>query len=191
MNAVQSSNWETMVPFNQERSSLARYFAGSSSSKEIEMDELALKDWSIVFSSLPLKGKATTMVFQQSLNNLNPGFWFSNISSGGVFELIQTAAGEKTEDSKLKFNRLAKEWKRVTGHLSVIGRRYQHRSYLAILDMKEEALPFILEELRREPDRWFDALERLTKQNPAKKAQNFYEAVDLWIAWGIANDLIS
>jgi hypothetical protein len=51
--------------------------------------------------------------------------------------------------------------------------------------MKDDAVPLILQELQSEPDRWFAALEKLTGENPAKEATNFYEAVDRWISWGI------
>ncbi len=89
------------------------------------------------------------------------------------------------------FKNLVKRWRRDTSDYSVMARRYAHPAYKAILDMKEKAVPLILNELRQNPDRWFDALERLTNQNPAKSAKTFYEAVDIWIAWGISEDLIS
>lgn len=85
-----------------------------------------------------------------------------------------------------RFLGLAKRWKRETGDYSIIGRRYAHSAYKAILNLGIEVVPEILIELRRDPDRWFGALEHLTKQNPAKSAKTFYEAVDRWIAWGIS-----
>src|ERR1039458_5976927 len=84
-----------------------------------------------------------------------------------------------------KFYLLANQWKRETGHFSVIARRYENPAYKVILDMRESAIPLILNELKRNPDRWFSALEKLTGENPAKDAVNFYEAVDRWVAWGI------
>jgi hypothetical protein len=107
-------------------------------------------------------------------------------------------AGNHDIDSKAKPSALAKEfaslvrdWKRDTEDYSVIAKRYRHHAYKAILDMKERAVPMILNELRREPDHWFAALEQLTGKNPARQAKTFYEAVDLWIAWAISEDLIS
>jgi hypothetical protein len=90
-----------------------------------------------------------------------------------------------------KFRFYAAKWKAETGHLSVIARRYENQSYKTILEMGAPAIPWILSELKRNPDRWFAALQKLTGENPAKDAVNFYEAVDRWVAWGIANDLIA
>ena len=86
-----------------------------------------------------------------------------------------------------EFNQLASKWKHETRHFSITVRRYANPAYKAILAKKEKAVPFILKELRRDPDRWFDALEEITKENPAKDASTFYEAVDCWVSWGIAN----
>jgi hypothetical protein len=48
------------------------------------------------------------------------------------------------------------------------------------------AVPYILEELRRDPDHWFAALYLITGENPVP--QNFTgtveEAADLWVRWG-------
>ena len=94
------------------------------------------------------------------------------------------------ESAPVKFKRLVKQWKSETGHLSVIQKRYKHEAYKAILAMKKQAIPLILEELKRDPDRWFDALEHLTAEDPAANADTFYEAVDKWIAWGVAHEYI-
>src|SRR5208282_3901696 len=98
----------------------------------------------------------------------------------------QTVASEKTRASDAlteNFNSLVNQWRLETKHFSVIARRYENPAYKAILDMQAPAIPLILQELRRDPDRWFAALEKLTGENPAKDAINFYEAVDRWIAW--------
>jgi hypothetical protein len=100
------------------------------------------------------------------------------------FECVENVA-------EVKFRALASEWKRATAHLSVLNKRYKHPSYQAILQLGPAIVPFVLNELRREPDFWFEALEELTGANPAKGAQTFYEAVDRWIAWGIANEQIA
>jgi hypothetical protein len=97
----------------------------------------------------------------------------------------------KVNEDEVIFRGLADKWKRETGDFSVISRRYNHRSYRAILEMGASVIPLILKDLRRDPDRWFHALEFLTKKNPAKGASTFYEAVDRWIAWGISEGHIS
>src|SRR6266404_32062 len=56
------------------------------------------------------------------------------------------------------FYGLAEKWKRETGGLSVISRRYAHPSYKALLDLGDQIVPMILRELKERPDWWFDAL---------------------------------
>ena len=90
----------------------------------------------------------------------------------------------------LRFNALVQRWKEDTAHYSVVARRFQHESYKQILELGPDVVPFILEELRQNPDRWFSALAQLTGANPAEHAKTFYEAVDRWIAWGIQNDYL-
>jgi hypothetical protein len=94
-------------------------------------------------------------------------------------------------DDETTFQELATRWKRETSDFSVLSRRYSHQSYLAILAMGRPAVPLILRALQREPDRWFDALQTLTGENPAEDSATFDEAVRRWIAWGIAHKHIT
>lgn len=104
---------------------------------------------------------------------------------------VSNVAKSEIDATAEKFYSLANRWRRETGHFSVIARRYESPAYKAILDMREAAIPLILNQLKRDPDRWFSALEKLTGENPTKDAVNFYEAVDRWVAWGIANEYIA
>lgn len=104
---------------------------------------------------------------------------------------IPSIPGLPPTTKKAKFRKLAQQWKSETGHFSVVGKRYKHPAYKAIIDIGSAAVPLILEEMRREPDRWFDALERITKTNPAANSKTFYEAIDDWISWGAAHQLIA
>jgi hypothetical protein len=94
-------------------------------------------------------------------------------------------------EDEIIFDGLAEGWRRETGDCSVLSRRYKHPYYVAILEMGGAIVPLILRELKRQPERWFDALERLTGENPAKGAVTFDEGVRRWIAWGIAKKYIS
>lgn len=69
-------------------------------------------------------------------------------------------------------------------------------SYQKIIAMGEKALPFILSDLRDnpdQPDQWFWALRVITEQNPVSDAHrgNFPAMVRDWLQWaenvGIAN----
>lgn len=79
---------------------------------------------------------------------------------------------------------LSKIWKDSTGGLSVTNRRFAHPTYRAIIRLGKDAIPYILQELKSKPDWWFDALEFLSKENPAKNSESFEGAVSAWINWG-------
>ncbi len=67
------------------------------------------------------------------------------------------------------------------------------RSYQQIIGMGEPAVPLLLEELQREPDHWFWALEAITQESPvppeAKGKLN--ETARAWIEWGRQKGYIS
>ena len=96
-----------------------------------------------------------------------------------------------TSDDEVIFKGLAAQWQQATQHLSVLAKRYQYPSYITMLNMGPAIVPFILKELQRAPDRWLDALERLTGANPAKDAVTFEDAVNHWIKWGKTNKYIA
>jgi hypothetical protein len=123
----------------------------------------------------------------------------ATISSGTNYDVMPPSTAEMTlcsastslNQDEVIFRGLAESWKRETSHFSVLARRYSHPSYGLILGMGAVAIPLILKELQREPDRWFDALERLTKVKPAPDTATFDEAVQCWIAWGRSKNYIS
>src|ERR1700722_1280286 len=65
-----------------------------------------------------------------------------------------------------RFQELVRQWKEATLFLSSITDMAMHPAYQQIIGMGKEALPLILEELRREPDHWFWALQAITGVNP-------------------------
>ncbi len=60
------------------------------------------------------------------------------------------------------------------------------KPYQQIIGMGELAVPLILEELQREPDQWFWALEMITQENPVPRqaAGKVRQMAEAWIAWG-------
>lgn len=89
-------------------------------------------------------------------------------------------------DAADRFRRLADEWKEKSKHLSNTARMVMPRPYQRIIGMGREALPYIFEELRREPDQWFWALEAITEENPvpAEAAGKVHLMARAWIEWG-------
>ena len=60
------------------------------------------------------------------------------------------------------------------------------KPYQRIIGMGPAAVPLILEELQREPDHWFWALEAITQEDPVPAAARgkIGDMADAWIAWG-------
>jgi hypothetical protein len=81
------------------------------------------------------------------------------------------------------FGDLAEEWKSDTWHTSSVRRRISHPAYLKIIGMGKEALPFIFEDMRKEPSHWFWALEAITRENIAPEATSLSEVHNTWLDW--------
>ncbi len=85
-----------------------------------------------------------------------------------------------------RFHRLATEWKEQSRFLSNSAQMAMLRPYQQIIGMGPAVVPLILDELRREPDQWFWALESITEQNPVPpeamgKVRLMAQA---WVTWG-------
>jgi len=65
-----------------------------------------------------------------------------------------------------RFRRLSAEWKEQSRYLSSTAQMAMLKPYQRIVGMGLSAVPLILEELRRDPDQWFWALEAITEENP-------------------------
>ncbi len=61
--------------------------------------------------------------------------------------------------------------------------------YQKIIGMGPEAVPLILEELRRHPGYWFWALRMITDEDPVPKEVrgNMEKMIEAWVGWGVAN----
>jgi hypothetical protein len=85
-----------------------------------------------------------------------------------------------------RFQRLAAEWKEQSRYLSNTAQMAMLKPYQGIIGMGLHAVPFILEELQREPNQWFWALEAITEEKPvpADAAGNVRLMAQTWIEWG-------
>jgi hypothetical protein len=85
-----------------------------------------------------------------------------------------------------RFQQLAAEWREKSRHMSNTAQMAMLRPYQKIIGMGSAAIPLILEELRREPDQWFWALEAITDVNPVPpEAQGKVRLMaQAWIEWG-------
>jgi hypothetical protein len=90
------------------------------------------------------------------------------------------------QDARARFQRRAGEWKARSKHLSNSMQMAMLKPYQAIIGMGWEAVPYILEELKREPDPWFWALEAITEENPVppEAAGKVRLMAQAWLEWG-------
>jgi hypothetical protein len=104
---------------------------------------------------------------------------------------ITRALGKATP--RERFQQLAAEWKQQSRHMSNTAQMAMLRPYQKIIGMGWDAVPLILEELGREPDQWFWALEAITDENPVppEAAGQVGPMAQAWIDWGRLNGLIS
>jgi hypothetical protein len=103
---------------------------------------------------------------------------------------ITPVLGKK--DLRERFQRLAAEWKEKSRPMSNVAQMAMLRPYQKIIAMGWDAVPFILEELQREPDQWFWALEVITDENPVppEAAGKVRQMAQAWVEWGKQHHLI-
>ena len=110
---------------------------------------------------------------------------------------IPSAALSTPDPTRLRdrFRRLAEEWKQQSHFLSNTAQMAMLRPYQRIIGMGLPVVPLILEELQREPDHWFWALEAITEENPVppEAAGKVHDMARAWLDWfinesGFAND---
>ncbi len=65
-----------------------------------------------------------------------------------------------------KFLQLAQKWRAETENVSSFTDIWGSPAYREIGEMGKAVLPFVFAELRRKPDWWFAALQRITGDNP-------------------------
>ncbi|HXU33453.1 MAG TPA: hypothetical protein VN851_23030 [Thermoanaerobaculia bacterium] len=84
------------------------------------------------------------------------------------------------------FGALAGQWRKETAHLSSVTQMAMHPAYQRIIGLGEKALPFLFEDLQREPSHWFWALRAITGKNPVPDSAkgNVAEMAAAWLDWG-------
>jgi hypothetical protein len=87
--------------------------------------------------------------------------------------------------AKARFRELVRQWKEATMFRSSIHDMVSHPAYLQIIGMGKEALPLLVDELRREPDHWFVALQAITGANPipASVQGDVEKLTQAWLTW--------
>ncbi len=104
--------------------------------------------------------------------------------------VIQESKQQRTE--RQRFNELSANWKKATWHFSLERQQIAHRTFHKILTMGDPAIPFILEDIQKEPIQgWFYALELLSGEDHQTARLSLDGLVDYWVKWGKEKGYIS
>jgi hypothetical protein len=109
-----------------------------------------------------------------------------------VFRTLHMPVYAPTNAERVKFQRLASQWRKDTLLSSSVGDDHAHMAHLAILAMGKPALPLILEELERNGGHWFLALRLIAEFDPVppEHAGKVSKMREDWIRWGRQNDYL-
>jgi hypothetical protein len=88
-----------------------------------------------------------------------------------------------------RFQVLADQWRRETGHLSLMSDIVLNTAYQQIIGMGKPAIALILQDLKQQPDHWFWALRSITGKNPVQVDDRgrLPQMAEAWLVWGRAN----
>jgi hypothetical protein len=88
-----------------------------------------------------------------------------------------------------RFQVLADQWRRETGHLSLMSDIVLNTAYQQIIGMGRPAIALILQDLKQQPDHWFWALRSITGENPVQVDDRgrLPQMAEAWLVWGRAN----
>lgn len=91
-----------------------------------------------------------------------------------------------------RFDRLAAQWREESQYMSNTGQMTLLKSYLGIIGIGEPAVPLLLEELKREPNHWFCALESITEEDPVpvEDKGRVERMAAAWVEWGVRRGLV-
>ena len=135
------------------------------------------------------KGSASAIPYV--LDEDNDAIWvlYSGIGAN-TFEVtsIRCIYKDYSENDGKLFQKLKKQWHKERGATSSTTKIVTCPSYYKIIGMGQSALPFILWDIRRNPDNpdhWFWALEMITRADPIPV--NMYgrhaEMARAWLSW--------
>jgi hypothetical protein len=93
--------------------------------------------------------------------------------------------GSNGASQRQRFRELVRQWKEATLSLSSVTDMAMHPAYQQIIGMGCAVLPLLLEELRRDPDHWFWALQAITGINPVPTQDrgDLVRMTEAWLAW--------
>lgn len=106
-------------------------------------------------------------------------------------EALAEWTAEQSEETRREFETFATIWRQETAGAPFVVTRVTHWAYQRIIGMGPKVVALILEDLEREPDHWYWALNAITGQDPAEGTANFEEAAARWVEWGREGGLLT
>jgi hypothetical protein len=100
---------------------------------------------------------------------------------------LELLISERRRRIQERFRGLVQSWKKEVAFESSLTEILMNHNYLKIIGLGPRALPLIFQELEREPDLWFLALESITGKDPAASEDNtgdFKRISDIWLQGG-------
>ena len=106
-----------------------------------------------------------------------------------VAQSEESSLGGTDATTEQRFRELVRQWKEATQFVSSVTSMVTHPAYQQIIGMGREVLPFVLAELRREPDHWFWALQAITRENPVRPADRgrIQAMTQAWLDWAASH----
>lgn len=100
-------------------------------------------------------------------------------------DLLNAPASE-TADVAAEFRRLKEWWNREIAYLSNMNQIVRHPAYQAVIALGPAVVPILLRELETDPHWWFEALRRITGENPAQPDDrgDLRRLSAVWLRWG-------
>ena len=85
-----------------------------------------------------------------------------------------------------KFTILSSTWKKNTINYSSLDQIVSDMSYLEIIALGKDVLPYIFQEMIQEPDYWFSALQAIVGINPIRPEHrgDLQAMTNDWLDWG-------
>ncbi|MFA5010548.1 MAG: hypothetical protein WC644_01220 [Ignavibacteria bacterium] len=97
----------------------------------------------------------------------------------------------KLNTIRVKFEYLSNIWKQDTSFSSKKYEKYSHPAYKEIISMGYGVVPFIITDLKKEPNFWINALKEITKTDPVinEHKSNIMLTINDWLNWAEENYL--
>lgn len=97
-----------------------------------------------------------------------------------------------TDELRRTFEGLAEAWRKRTRYVSFTHKMVATTEYQRIIGLGRPVVPLLLQDLEREPDFWFWALECITGENPVPESAlgSIRAMADAWIEWGYRHGVL-